>query len=128
MKPVNTFELGNDVADVRPNPEAYGNIAAVLYTNQQCAFIDFTTGNTECTLPLSNVTAICWSFKGKQIVCGKSDGGLEHFDIKGAAKDSLAIPEAMRAGHGDEVENRYGKLTEKTSHRVPQCADTRVAV
>ncbi|KAF1802522.1 hypothetical protein FB192DRAFT_1109428 [Mucor lusitanicus] len=106
-KPVHTFALGNDVADVRPNPEAYGNIAAVLYTNQQCALIDFTTGNTECTFPLDNVTAICWSFKGKQIVCGKSDGGLQHFDIKGAVKDSLAVPEAMSAGHGDETENRY---------------------
>lgn len=98
------------MADVRPNPEAYGNIAAVLYTNQQCALIDFTTGNTECTFPLDNVTAICWSFKGKQIVCGKSDGGLQHFDIKGAVKDSLAVPEAMSAGHGDETENRYGKF------------------
>ncbi|KAL9558194.1 hypothetical protein MBANPS3_001014 [Mucor bainieri] len=107
VQPVNTFALGNDVADVRPNPEAYGNIAAVLYTNQQCALIDFTTGNTECTFPLDNVTAICWSFKGKQVVCGKSDGGLQHFDIKGAVKDSLAVPEAMRAGHGDETENRY---------------------
>ncbi|GAN08962.1 hypothetical protein MAM1_0234d08482 [Mucor ambiguus] len=107
VKPVNAFALGYDVADVRPNPEAYGNIAAVLYANQQCALIDFTTGNTECTFPLDNITAICWSFKGKQIVCGKSDGGLQHFDIKGAVKDSLAIPEAMSAGHGDEVENRY---------------------
>ncbi|KAG1077170.1 hypothetical protein G6F42_025029 [Rhizopus arrhizus] len=29
VQPVNTFQLENDVADVRPTPEAYGNRAAV---------------------------------------------------------------------------------------------------
>ncbi|CEP18940.1 hypothetical protein [Parasitella parasitica] len=107
VNPINSFELGNEITDLKPNPCAHGNIAAVLYKNQQCALIDFTTGTTKCTFPLDNITAICWSFRGKQIVCGKSDGGLELFDIQGAMKGSLSIPEAMSAGHGTEAENRY---------------------
>ncbi|KAI8637943.1 hypothetical protein BD408DRAFT_36826 [Parasitella parasitica] len=107
VKPINSFELGHEITDLRPNPNAHGNMAAVLYTNQQCALIDFTTGTTERIFSIDNITAICWSFKGKQIVCGKNDGGLELFDVNGAVKDSLSIPEAMSAGHGTETENRY---------------------
>jgi WD40 repeat protein len=94
---------------LRPNPEALPNLAAVLFLNNRSKVIDFTSGKTECEIPLDNVTAICWSPKGKQIVCGTLDGGLEHFDMNGARKDTLSIPKAMSAGQGEEVQNRFGK-------------------
>lgn len=86
-------------------------MTAILFDNNQCKIIDITTGNTQCDLPAENVSAICWSPKGKQIVCGNFDGGLQHFDTNGVAKSELAIPEAMSAGHGEENTNRYGEYT-----------------
>lgn len=105
-QPIHTYNLNEEIIDLRPNPEALPNLAAVLFDNNHCKIIDVTTGNTESEMPLDNVSAICWSPKGKQIVCGKLDGGLQHFDTKGACKDNLQIPESMSAGHGDEEENR----------------------
>lgn len=109
VRPIHTFNLNQEIADLRPNPEALPNLAAVLFDNNQCKIIDITNGNTECEIPIDNASAICWSPKGKQIVCGKFDGSLQHFDTQGASKDNLPIPESMSAGHGDEQENRSGK-------------------
>lgn len=108
MSAIHTFTLNQEIVDFRPNPEALPSLAAVLFDNNQCKIIDITNGNTECDIPINDVTAICWSPKGKQIVCGKLDGGLEHYDAKGARKDSLSIPEAMSTSHGEEENNRYG--------------------
>jgi WD40 repeat protein len=94
---------------LRPNPEALPNLAAVLFDNSQCKVIDFTNGSTQCVIPLDNVTAVCWSPKGKQIVCGKLDGGLEHFDMNGSRKDALSISKSMSAGQGEEEQDRFGK-------------------
>lgn len=110
MKPIHTYTLGTDILDLRPNPEALPHLTAVLFQNHQCILLDINTGDTQSTLPLDNITAICWSPKGKQIVCGKQDGSLQHFDVEGVSKDALSIPEAMQAGQGEEQENRYGTV------------------
>lgn len=101
--------MGHDIIDLRPNPEALPNLVAVLFDNNQCKIIDFTNGNTVSHLPADNVSAICWSPKGKQIVCGKRDGGLQHFDTNGAVKAELSIPKLMSIEGGQETQNRYGK-------------------
>ncbi|OBZ89560.1 hypothetical protein A0J61_02399 [Choanephora cucurbitarum] len=111
VKPIYTYQLGKDILDLRPNPEALPNLAAVLFEDCHCIIIDITTGETQATLPSDNITAMCWSPKGKQIVCGKRDGGLQHFDVQGASKNALAIPEEMKAGHGEEQEDRYGTVS-----------------
>ncbi|KAI8069114.1 uncharacterized protein B0P05DRAFT_551606 [Gilbertella persicaria] len=107
VKPIHTYNLGKEIIDLRPNPEALPNLTAILFKDQRCQIMDTTTGQTQCDIPLDNVTAICWSPKGKQIVCGKTDGSLQHFDIQGTSKDALSIPKPLAAGHGDEQENRY---------------------
>ncbi|KAI7900036.1 uncharacterized protein BX663DRAFT_519398 [Cokeromyces recurvatus] len=107
VKPIHTFNLTNKILDLRPNPEALLELAAVLFENNQCKIINITNGDVVCEIPSSDISAICWSPKGKQIVCGKLDGSLQHFDTTGASKDALSIPEAMSAGHGEETENRY---------------------
>ncbi|KAI9483694.1 MAG: hypothetical protein EXX96DRAFT_152118 [Benjaminiella poitrasii] len=107
VKPVHAFNLTDGILDLRPNPEALPELAAVLFENNCCKIINITNGDTVCELPINNISAICWSPKGKQIVCGKLDGTLQHFDTKGDSKDALPIPEAMSAGHGEETENRY---------------------
>lgn len=99
--------MNQEILDLRPNAEALPNLAAVLFNNNQCKIIDITNGSTECEIPLTDVSAICWSPKGKQIVCGKLDGSLEHYDTKGERKASLNIPQAMSAGHEEEEKNRY---------------------
>jgi WD40 repeat protein len=95
---------------LRPNPEEFPNLAAVLLNDNHCKIVDITNGSTTCEFPVDDATAICWSPKGKQVVCGKLDGSLQHFDIHGASKDSLPIPQAMSAGNGEEKENRRGNI------------------
>ncbi|KAG2230634.1 hypothetical protein INT48_005902 [Thamnidium elegans] len=107
VSPIQSFDLGHDIIDLRPNPEAVPNLAAVLFNNNQCKIIDITNGNTVSHLPADNVSAICWSPKGKQIVCGKRDGGLQHFDTNGAVKAELSIPKLMSVEGGQETQNRY---------------------
>lgn len=94
--------------DLRPNPEEFPHLAAVLSSDNRCRIIDITNGSTTCELPVDDAAAICWSPKGKQIVCGKMDGSLQHFDTNGVEKANLPIPTAMSAGNGEEKENRSG--------------------
>lgn len=101
--------MDHEISDLRPNPEALPDLAAVLLENSQCKIIDLTNGSTQCEIPTDNITSTCWSPKGKQIVCGKLDGGLEHFDMTGSRKDTLSIPKAMSAGQGEEEHDRFGK-------------------
>lgn len=101
--------MGDDILDLRPNPEALPDTAAVLLKSGQCKVMN-AKGETITTIPGDDVTAICWSPKGKQLVCGRQSGKLEHFDLKGVCKDSIDAPTEMRAGYDEEEENRYGKV------------------
>ncbi|KAI9361508.1 hypothetical protein BD770DRAFT_408646 [Pilaira anomala] len=104
--PAHIFDLGHEIIDLRPNPEALPDLAAVLFDNHQCKIINITNGNTECHLPVDNVSAICWSPKGKQIAVGKLDGSIQHFDTNGALKSELSIPKLVSAAGGRESQNR----------------------
>lgn len=101
--------MRHEIIDLRPNPEALPDLAAVLFDNHQCKIMNITNGNTESHLPVDNVSAICWSPKGKQIAVGKLDGSIQHFDTNGALKSELSIPELVSAASGRESQNRSGK-------------------
>ncbi|KAI7883402.1 uncharacterized protein EV154DRAFT_605990 [Mucor mucedo] len=105
--PIESYDWELNIKDLRPNPEALPNLTALLFDDNHCKIIDINTGNTQCDIPVDNISAICWSPKGKQIVCGTTEGQLLHFDAKGVAKSELPIPAAMSAGHGEEETNRY---------------------
>jgi hypothetical protein len=74
-----------------------------------CRLINWKTGETIANIPGTDFSAICWSPKGKQVVCGRLDGTLEHYDLTGVKKDSLPSPESMQAGYDNENVNRAGK-------------------
>ncbi|KAI9314647.1 hypothetical protein BX666DRAFT_2029509 [Dichotomocladium elegans] len=105
--PVKTFQLAGRVVDIRPNPDTLPGLAAVLLEGGQCQVIDLTTGDTVASIEGDDVTAICWSRKGKQLVCGRKSGKLEAYAADGTLKASIAPPDAMKAGSGGETENRY---------------------
>ncbi|KAI8991887.1 hypothetical protein BDF20DRAFT_846974 [Mycotypha africana] len=102
-----SYTFADGIRDIRPNPEVYPNMVAVLLNNGGCEIIDKDNGDTVCKLPLDNISAICWSPKGKQIVCGKKDGALQHFDTKATCKYTIGIPNSMEANQLGESENRY---------------------
>ncbi|KAI8069568.1 hypothetical protein BC940DRAFT_296988 [Gongronella butleri] len=92
------------ILDLRPNP-VDNDVACVLFRDGSCRLLRWATGDVIAALP-GAFSAICWSPKGKQVVCGRADGSLEFYDLSGAKKDELAIPTAMSAGHGEEDTNR----------------------
>lgn len=102
--------MDQDILDIRPNPDAYPNLAAVLLKNNQCKFVDITNGSTTATLPNNDITSLCWSPKGKQVVCGRKDGQLETFDTNGTSKSLIDQPSKMQ-----EAGSRYGKFIDLNS-------------
>lgn len=96
--------MDQDILDIRPNPDAHPNLAAVLLKNNQCKFVDITNGSTTASIAYNDITSLCWSPKGKQIVCGKKDGQLETYDTSGAPKSLIEQPSKMQ-----EAGSRYGK-------------------
>ncbi|CAO3598845.1 unnamed protein product [Absidia cylindrospora] len=106
VQPKHSIGVNTPITDLRPNTEALPNSACVLLKDNQCRIINWKSGDTVATIPGFDFSAICWSPKGKQVVCGRLDGTLEHYDLTGAKKDSLNSPESMQAGYGDENVNR----------------------
>ncbi|KAI8878616.1 hypothetical protein K501DRAFT_336646 [Backusella circina FSU 941] len=103
VKPVKTINLANAALEIKPNPEAHPNLIAVLYENHTIVMIDVEVGATARTFPMDNYTTLCWSRKGKQIVCGNKEGVLIAYDTNGEAKDMLEVPAEMC----DEKGNRF---------------------
>ncbi|ORZ18508.1 hypothetical protein BCR42DRAFT_489862 [Absidia repens] len=106
VQPKHSIRVDTPIIDLRPNTEASPDLACVLLKDNQCRIINWKSGDTVATMPGSDFSAICWSPKGKQLVCGRLDGTLEHYDLSGSKKDSLNSPESMQAGYGDENVNR----------------------
>ncbi|KAI7866824.1 hypothetical protein BDF14DRAFT_1808260 [Spinellus fusiger] len=105
-QPTKHYQLGGDILDLRPNPEDLPNLCAIRM-KESCVIIKLDSGEIALTLDRQDITAICWSPKGKQIVCGTHLGQLYHYDTQGNQKDSIDIPKEMRGGVEDESENRY---------------------
>eukprot|EP00842_Homolaphlyctis_polyrhiza_P000111 jgi/Hompol1/10/HPOL_001306-RA len=63
---------GGDILDMRPNPEFLPSAVAVLSSDNRVRIVHL-DGNI-VVLPTTDVTAICWSRKGKQIACGTRSG------------------------------------------------------
>ncbi|KAI7873688.1 hypothetical protein K492DRAFT_211979, partial [Lichtheimia hyalospora FSU 10163] len=100
--PTSTFKMNDDILDIRPNPDAHPNLAAILFKNNQCKFVDITNGSITASIPNDDITSLCWSPKGKQIVCGKKDGQLETFNTSGDSKSVVEQPTKMK-----EAGSRY---------------------
>ncbi|CAO3609562.1 unnamed protein product [Cunninghamella blakesleeana] len=104
--PTNIINTEASIIDLRPNPEAIPESACLLLKGNKCNIINWKTGNIMAEIPGADFSSICWSPKGKQVACGRLQGSLEFYDIKGDKKDTIIAPESMRAGYGDEKTDR----------------------
>jgi hypothetical protein len=83
-------------------------MVAVCLNNQDCHFFNIRDNETITTI--TSITAVSWSFRGKQIACGFSSGRISTFGLDGKPTDRIDIPEEMRANKAQETINRCGKF------------------
>ncbi|KAJ1954419.1 hypothetical protein EC988_002443, partial [Linderina pennispora] len=94
-KPSMTIDVDDEIRDLRPNPLEMPTLVAVLTLSGAVLMADIAQGTTTkiTSNADSRVTAICWSRKGKQIVCGDTDGVLtQRAPNDGAAKRTIQPP------------------------------------
>ncbi|KAJ1946565.1 hypothetical protein FBU59_001999 [Linderina macrospora] len=77
-KTVRIISIHREIRDIRPNPLEMPMLVAVLTLGGAVLMVDIAQGTTKKITGDSNakVTCICWSPRGKQIVCGDVDGML----------------------------------------------------
>ncbi|KAI1314889.1 hypothetical protein EDD11_001612 [Mortierella claussenii] len=86
VQPYGSLELDDEILDIRPNPSPEKNgLAAVLLVNQSIKLINM-DGAPSVTLNKCKYTAMAWSAKGKQIMCGTATGTLQQIDPEGVIK------------------------------------------
>ncbi|KAF9396441.1 hypothetical protein BGX21_009531, partial [Mortierella sp. AD011] len=102
-KPDSTFSLGSEIRDIRPNPAIDRNgLAAVLLEDGVIKLMDM-NGTTSISLDKKKYTAIAWSSKGKQIMCGTDTGILQQIDPEGVVKKEHAANPANSGHHETAV-------------------------
>ncbi|CAG8537457.1 18407_t:CDS:10 [Acaulospora morrowiae] len=99
IKPYQRMAFDDEIKDLKPNPEKI-SIVAVLLTSGRVYIKDFLK-NAEIGTIQSNkmgdqTTAICWSPKGKQLVCGSQTGKLMQYTPEGAPKVTIEPPPELQ--------------------------------
>ncbi|KAJ1995542.1 hypothetical protein EDC05_000780 [Coemansia umbellata] len=88
--PEKVISVGGELRDLRANPLEAPTTVAALTLPGDLLMLDITTGSCETVVASSDyecITCICWSRKGKQIVCGDISGKLtRRTPTDGAAK------------------------------------------
>lgn len=98
-KPIAILDLGSEVMDIRPNPAVdRGGLMAVLLDNRTIKMTNMEDGSITATLDKHKYTAMAWSSKGKQIMCGTENGRLYQIDPEGALKREH-LPNPDNDGH-----------------------------
>ncbi|KAF9580952.1 hypothetical protein BGW38_002203, partial [Lunasporangiospora selenospora] len=80
-----SFSLGKEIVDILPNPGHFPQLAAILFEDNTISLMDM-NGKTVAKLDKHQYTAMTWSSKGKQLMCGTNTGHLYQIDEKGAIK------------------------------------------
>ncbi|KAJ2724017.1 hypothetical protein GGI07_002222 [Coemansia sp. Benny D115] len=92
LKPTNTIDLDTEIRDIRANPKEIPNLLAVLTLSGSLIMVDLES-STQTTIADENdqiTTAMCWSRKGKQIVCGDSKSVLtQRTPLDGTVKRTI---------------------------------------
>ncbi|KAK3832090.1 MAG: hypothetical protein JOS17DRAFT_742933 [Linnemannia elongata] len=98
-KPFSLLDLGSEILDIRPNPAVDRNgLMAVLLENRTIKMISMEDGSITAILDKHKYTAMAWSSKGKQIMCGTENGRLYQIDPEGALKKEH-LPNPDNDGH-----------------------------
>ncbi|KAJ1962586.1 hypothetical protein GGI12_002560, partial [Dipsacomyces acuminosporus] len=91
--PQQVIDLGEELRDVRPNPGSMPDLIAALTLAGEVVIANMADGSLKTIASKENacVTAICWSRKGKQIVCGDSQATLKQLlPTDGTVKRTIA--------------------------------------
>ncbi|KAJ1752223.1 putative elongator complex protein 1 [Coemansia sp. RSA 1821] len=76
--PTKSIKAGGEIRDMQANPKDLPNMLAVVTVSGDLVIVDIAAGTTKIIVSSKDalVTCVCWSPKGKQLVCGDSDGVL----------------------------------------------------
>ncbi|KAJ1971235.1 hypothetical protein H4R35_005384 [Dimargaris xerosporica] len=88
------------IRDLAPNPNAFPECVAILYTTGHLCLINFRTGQYIGAGPGQQTTAIAWSRMGKGLLAGQFNGQLLTIDPNGSVTKTIpAPPTAVAPGH-----------------------------
>ncbi|CAG8575083.1 9981_t:CDS:10, partial [Funneliformis caledonium] len=100
IQPYQTMKFSDNVVDIRPNPGEDNKIIAFLLVTGTVHIKDLISdaeiGSVKNSKLGEQVTAICWSPKGKQLTCGSQSGRLVQFTPDGIAKSSYQAPPGIQ--------------------------------
>ncbi|KAF9430599.1 hypothetical protein BGZ94_005772 [Podila epigama] len=96
-QPDTTMSFGSEILDIRPNPGERKDLIAVLFADKTVRMINM-TGDTVAKVDNHPFTAIAWSSKGKQIMCGSKTGYLYQVTPEGVIKKEHP-PSPKNDGH-----------------------------
>ncbi|TPX49252.1 hypothetical protein SeLEV6574_g01575 [Synchytrium endobioticum] len=82
------FNDAESIRDIRPNPETFGEVIAVLLSNGTLKSMKLDGSVSD--MKQSNVSAISWSPRGKQLACGLRSGDIVFITPKGTQKGTLS--------------------------------------
>ncbi|KAF9959457.1 hypothetical protein BGZ72_009619 [Mortierella alpina] len=118
-KPETTLSLGAEIRDIRPNPAVDRNgLAAVLFEDKTLKMIQM-DGTVVASVDKHKYTAISWSAKGKQIMCGTDTGRLCQIDPAGTLKKEH-LPDSENEGNAVLTVNWIETAVFVTAYASPQ--------
>ncbi|CAI2163704.1 13995_t:CDS:10 [Funneliformis geosporum] len=100
IQPYQTMKFSDNVVDIRPNPGENNKIIAFLLESGTVSIKDLISdveiGSVKNSKLGEQVTAICWSPKGRQLACGSQSGRLVQFTPDGIVKSTYQAPPGIQ--------------------------------
>ncbi|RPA76567.1 hypothetical protein BJ508DRAFT_213587 [Ascobolus immersus RN42] len=89
--PIAELALGGELREVRPNPAVESSkYVAISTANGDLRMLDLETkGFVNNAVLATNISTVCWSQRGKQIICGKFDGTCVQLTPSGEEKGAI---------------------------------------
>ncbi|KAJ1984080.1 hypothetical protein H4R34_000885 [Dimargaris verticillata] len=88
------------IRDLAPNPSAFPECVAILYTTGHLRLVNFRTGQGIGAGPGQQTTTIAWSRMGKGLLAGQFNGQLLTIDSNGSITKTIpAPPTTVAPGH-----------------------------
>jgi nucleoporin NUP159 len=97
------LSLGGELREVRPNPAVESSkYVAICTANGDLRMLDLETkGFVNNAILATNISTICWSQRGKQIICGKFDGTCVQLTPSGEEKATIPCVPGLENAFGE---------------------------